>query len=124
MANDHMSALGSFLSAYDSLEDDWSAVFEGISQANKELEDMLHEIELTEFNACQGYFMARKVKEIRQRRRELKNDQELLKIFKDFLDQHTGLKIPMHETLQKMRDILKLQNNCVYHKKTSDDVIV
>lgn len=52
-------------------------------RADKEVQDLLHDMELTNFNACEGYIMAKKMQEVRRRRRVLKDDIETFKILKE-----------------------------------------
>jgi hypothetical protein len=43
-----------------------------------EEQDLLHYIEFETFNACEGYLLANKIKEIRTKRREIKDEMESL----------------------------------------------
>lgn len=50
-----------------------------IKEIEEETMDLLHLIELTTFNAAEGYKIAKRIKEIRQERRRLKDENEQLK---------------------------------------------
>lgn len=47
-------------------------------------QDLLHEMELTTFNACEGYYLAKRIKDIRIQRREIKNELNELTALKTF----------------------------------------
>lgn len=49
-----------------------------IDLCEKEIIDLEHVIELTAFNASRGYHLAKEIKDVRIRRRELKDQNELL----------------------------------------------
>lgn len=51
---------------------------EQLVELEKEMVDLYHVIEFGTFNAVQGYKLAKRVKETRQRRREVKEDVDLL----------------------------------------------
>lgn len=51
-----------------------------LSEVDKELSDIEHYIEFTKFSASEGYNLAKSIKECRQRRREIKNNLELISI--------------------------------------------
>jgi hypothetical protein len=48
------------------------------SQIDKEQEALLHDIESTNFNASSGYMFAKRLKEIRQKRRDVKNNYAII----------------------------------------------
>lgn len=50
-----------------------------LSTQDKMTSDILHRIELGTFNACEGYKLCKKIKEVRQERRVIKDELEPLK---------------------------------------------
>lgn len=53
-----------------------------IKQCELEIEDLEHVLEFSNFNASDGYKLAKELKEVRQKRRTLKNELELLEVIK------------------------------------------
>jgi site-specific DNA-cytosine methylase len=51
-----------------------------LSLLDKEMQDVLHNIENEVFDAAKGYYFAKQLKDIRNRRRTVKNNHELLQI--------------------------------------------
>lgn len=50
------------------------------SKIDKEISDILHYIEFYSFNACEGYKLAKELKELRLKRRDIKNQLEAISI--------------------------------------------
>lgn len=59
---------------------DYSMCSKLISSLDREAQDILHLIETENFNASRGYLLARNLKKIRIKRREVKNNQALLQV--------------------------------------------
>lgn len=55
------------------------------SKVDQEISDILHYIEFFPFNACEGYKLAKGLKELRLKRRDIKNQLEAINI----ISQHT-----------------------------------
>ena len=55
------------------------------SRVDQEISDILHYIEFFSFNACEGYKLAKELKELRLKRRDIKNQLEAINI----ISQHT-----------------------------------
>ena len=55
------------------------------SKVDQEISDILHYIEFFPFNACEGYKLAKGLKELRLKRRDIKNQLEAISI----ISQHT-----------------------------------
>ena len=56
---------------------DWN--MNRIEQIQNETDDLIHMLELTNFNASEGYKISRRLKEIRMERRILKDENDLLR---------------------------------------------
>lgn len=59
-----------------------------LSQADKEISRIYHEIENTNFNAAQGYQLAKKLQQALRHRRQIKLNYEILQILTPFLSQN------------------------------------
>lgn len=63
-----------------------------IIDRDKEVVDLYHEIELTNFNAYEGYRLAKELQTVLKERRECKNENRTLEILVDFLNKNPQLK--------------------------------
>ena len=114
--------LNGFLDLLNHIENNWDSIYDGIGQADRETQDILHEMELTSFNASEGYALAKKLQEVRQRRRRLKNEKEALKDIKEFYEHHKQLKIDLFKVLTKKKQTLETQANRKYMPRVRDDL--
>lgn len=103
-----------YLDLLNSIEKKWEATKEEIILAEKEQQDLLHEIELTRFDVQRGYRLSKRLQEVRQRRRELKNRLEILTPLKDFHDRNQKLKIDLFKVQTKMKQAQQTQEARVY----------
>ncbi len=84
--------------------------------------DMLHEIENTNFNACQGYKLAKQIRENRLFRREIKNELDTLLRLKDnFLDANIEL---LDKTYQEIINRNNYLNELVEKKVYNPRVVM
>ena len=49
-----------------------------LSRTDKEISDIYHNIELTSFNACQGYMYCKRLQGVLRNRRRIKNEIEII----------------------------------------------
>lgn len=78
-----------------------------IEDTEKSLTDLGHEIELSKFNAVQGYKLAKEEQTLRRERRRMKDDNVTL----TFLYQYYSNYPNMGNDLQKIRGEIKRQEN-------------
>ncbi|WP_341323481.1 hypothetical protein NSQ62_08380 [Solibacillus sp. FSL H8-0523] len=64
---------------------------ETISNADLEIQDLLHLVELGRFNAAEGYSIANQIKEARIKRRNAKDEMETLFNIKSVINQQSKL---------------------------------
>ena len=64
-------------------EDSKEELTKELSNCDLREQDILHYIESEKFNSVDGYKLAKKIKEIRQERRKVKNQLNLIKVFQD-----------------------------------------
>ena len=60
-----------------------------LSEADKEISDILHYIEFFNFSASDGYKLSKALKDVRLRRREIKNQIEII----EYINSSTGTSI-------------------------------
>ncbi|WP_373657554.1 hypothetical protein [Sporomusa acidovorans] len=73
-----------------------------ISKADLGKNDVLHDIELSRFNAFEGYRMAKDLQRILAVRRFWKDQQDVLRCFQNFCDQHKGLSAAIAKLLRNV----------------------
>lgn len=79
-----------------------------VNQADQYDLDMLHMIENTNFNASEGYLLAKQIKDNRVFRRQIKNELETMKQLKNnYIDKGTEILIDLHEIITKRDIVLK-----------------
>lgn len=108
------------LNIYQHIEDDLNTY----NQEKSELEglelDILHIIENDNFNAAQGYQLAKMIKDARMRRRDLKHEIEpLVTLKRNFIDQNVNqLKGTLKSVINQDKQLTELKANKVYKPRT------
>lgn len=75
--------------SYYELEDAFSQLTQKLSTIDRKISDVEHFIETTDQNACNGYKLYKKLKDLRVERRNIKRLIELKDIFKTIKIEHT-----------------------------------
>lgn len=115
-------ATRNFLESLNIIEKEWGTWVDGLNICELEIQDLLHEIELTKFDVQRGYRLCKQLQEVRQRRRELKNTMEVLRALKDFLDTNKQLKISLFKTLSAMEKTEEHQDHRMYTPRVRTDI--
>lgn len=98
-----------------------------IKQAENELVDLEHEIELSNpKNARDGYKIYKEIREVRIRRRQAKNENELLKDLYDLLKEQSSQKFrnKIQQIQGNAAKIEKLQENRTYTPRQRTDLTI
>jgi Mg2+ and Co2+ transporter CorA len=103
MCDDVIKIVYDFAQLLSKIEQEWDQIYEEIHKTDCEAGDLLHEIELTNFNAYEGYKLAKQLQEVRQKRRKLKDTQEILQHLKDFYDNNKQLHITLFKLIKEMQ---------------------
>ena len=114
------------LSSFETLKHDMDTISQNIKDTDSEICDILHDVELTSFNASEGYKLAKELQILRKRRREYKEYEEQLDMLRGFVNKHkwivNDLKIMMMPELSpgtcyySPEVILLLYSNCSLRK--------
>lgn len=71
------------INVLNEFEDSKDQLVQELSTCDLKEQDILHYIELEKFNCVDGYKLAKKLKEIRQERRKIKDKLDLINIFQN-----------------------------------------
>jgi len=103
-----------FLELLTTIDKTYDALFEEVGKIDKETQDLLHDLEFGTFCGRDGYKKAKRIKEIRMRRRALKNTMELVYPMKECFKNHANLKKELKRTVDRMRSISNEQSSRTY----------
>lgn len=107
----------------DELDEYDDTLFSSLNLEQDKMQDLLHLIEFNKLNTAQCYRAIRELNNVRNRRRKIKNDIELMRTFKD-----NKIKLPCKENrpflLSEIGKTEKVQNSRVYTYKgyTEDEI--
>lgn len=129
MAKDYSDQL---LNIYNSIEDSFKDLSDKLSNIDIEEQKILHEIENTNFNACIGFLLAKQLKEIRMRRRNIKNELiPLMNLRNNFLQKNSDLLKSVHTNIIKQEEKAinfkpyqpKERNGCMRLKRSNMRIV-
>lgn len=105
---------GNLHSLFNKIEKDFQELNNKLDTLNKAQQDILHELEFNTFNAAEGYKMAKSLKDIRNIRRDIKNEVETLTILK----RDIGLaKKNINSTINEIHKLEKNQETRSYYPR-------
>ena len=76
------------LASFETLRHDMDTISQKIRDIHSEQDDLLHELELTKFNACEGYNLAKELQILRHKRRQYKDQEEQLDMLRGFMNKY------------------------------------
>lgn len=79
--DDLKESIGSLSNKLSVLKGNKEWLLEELSNIDKQICDVMHYLEFNNFSACEGYKLCKALKELRLKRREVKNELELINIF-------------------------------------------
>lgn len=92
------------ITSFEAIRHDMDTVSNKIKNCHSEQDDMLHEIELTKFSACEGYNLSRELQLIRHKRRKYLEQEEQLDILRGFMNKYKWL-------VNELKPIVKVLEN-------------
>lgn len=122
LSDESITILENFSNMFSGIERDYAAIREGLSNANQEQEDLLHELELSPFSSYEGFLLAKKLQEVRKRRRELDNDFIILSKLIDFRKTHAAWEVPLYRLLTDMRKTQESLSYRLYSPRIRTDI--
>lgn len=103
-----------FMTLIEQAEKENTELNQVISDCDKAIEDLLHDIEFDHFYRTQGHQKARQIKEIRQRRREAKDLLRYVTPIRDFLRSNQKIRNELHKILTGFDYTEEMQKKRVY----------
>lgn len=107
------------LSVIQSLEMRHQVNYEGVHEQDLITQDLLHKLELEPLNAAQMVQLAKQLKDVRQTRRLMKDEIEVMQPLMDFMQDANNKKAmqELAQTLGKMRNVTKIQASRQYYPR-------
>lgn len=99
----------------------WKQTCEGMKHADLELSDILHELELGDFDEKKGHELACEIKRIRQRRRTIKEDQNAFASLKDFYEKNGTYIKRLEEVVSLIQKEIDARSKRIYTPKIRID---
>lgn len=91
-----------------------------VSRLDREQQDVLHSIEFSRFNVCDGYKLSKRIQDIRVARREYKNLQEEVQKVQSVLGQHKAFKGALGKSINNIDKVNNIQDKRVYTARVID----
>ncbi|MFU0790679.1 MAG: hypothetical protein ACFWT6_12070 [Virgibacillus proomii] len=95
---------------------------ERIKQLENEQTDLLHLLELTKFNARDGYKISKRIQELRQERRKLKDENSQLKHLEPILSKWMNNLPKLDDSIGSIRKEKAYTANRKYHCRVRKDL--
>jgi hypothetical protein len=112
------------IDSFTNIENELQATDKAIRMCDTELCDIMHEIELTKFNACEGYYLTKEIQRIRKLRREWKDYEEQLDILKRFLGNHKNARNELRNLIKVIEEKKEHQIHRMYTPRVRNDLKV
>ena len=122
LSDETITIIENFSNMFFSIDRDYSAVREALSDVNREQQDLLHELELSPLDAVERSIVANKLIEVRKRRRQLANDMAIVEPMIRFAKGHESLKIPMAKLLNDMQKTKENLSGRQYTPRVRKDI--
>lgn len=104
-----------------SVPDLWKQTCEDMKCVDLELSDIMHELELEDFDKDKGYDLACEIKQVRQRRRMVKEDQNAFSYLKDFCEKNGTFAKRLEEVVSLMQKEIDARTKRIYTPKIRID---
>ena len=95
---------------------------EELQKIEWEIQDILHIVELSNFNASEGFKWAKELQRLRKARRALKDELESLEKVKEFLAFPKPTEKVVNKTIGDLRGIESRKENRTYHMRMRKDL--
>lgn len=93
-----------------------------INQLENEIQDLLHVIEFTKFNAHEGWKLSKQLKEARAKRRTLKNENERIEPLLQFCKKTRNYLGELENVVQNIQQVKQRQETRTYRCRVREDL--
>jgi len=76
------------LESFETLKYEMDSINQKIRDIHSEQDDLLHELELTKFNACEGYQLSKELQILRHKRRHYKDQEEQMDMIRGVINKY------------------------------------
>ena len=109
------------LDTYEEIEKDFNRLTQKLSKYDKMQEVILHKIENDKFSACDGYKLAKEIKDIREQRRLVKNEITPLSLLKKSIEEQKNNLIKVNKSIESSaRKLSNAMENKSYDPKLKE----
>lgn len=122
LSKEIVNVCAGFAALINTVDSDYSAVRAGLTDVNREQEDLLHELELSPLSACERSLVANKLIEVRHRRRQLDNDFKMLQLIIDHNKKHPDWLVASYKLSRDVRASLKGLESRTYTPRIRKDI--
>jgi dsDNA-specific endonuclease/ATPase MutS2 len=111
------------MECFNSITEEYNRIYLEVGKCNLKQQDLLHKIENSSFNAAQGYKLAMELKQVREQRRDCKNEMAVIQEIKNnFVDKNESQLHDVFESAKAKNDTLdQLKENKVYNNRIDDN---
>lgn len=95
---------------------------EDLDICDKETQDLLHVIELTSFDVVRGYKLSKEMNVVRNRRRKIKDEMDLLEPLVTVINKYPNLSNELSRVLGDIRKIKKRNETRTYKMRVREDL--
>ena len=108
------------LALFDNTDKDLQSARDKLSYKDKQLDDLDHYIEINKLNASQYAKVGKLRKTLREERRQIKNDIDIIVVVKRFTDKYNNKMITgdIINNLKEQKKLKEIQDNPTYKYKT------
>ena len=110
--------IADFLALLEYAQERYATAYDEERNANDETQDILHSLEFEWYDTRKAARLARKLSEIRQKRRQAKNDMEIVGLISDFVNSHAALIKALQRLQSDVQTTKQDQAQRPYHFRT------
>lgn len=115
----------SLIKIFDDVLNTYEENYETVNRCDKEAQDLLHEIELSEKQTkAGGYKLYEMLREVRRERRRAKDENELLQPLVEALKQQETFRLRLYKVHDRIKELTRLQGERVYKARIRDDLTI
>lgn len=112
--NDNIEKLNTVIENITNIPKRYELLNSELDLTNAKQMDILHDIENSKFNACEGYKKIKELQDLRKHRRELKNEIDILEPLYKWYGEHKKIEVDLFKVKTTMERIKDNRKNWKY----------